>query len=397
MRAVTAGACAGVLLWAAADARAQCTEQIFQNVNGPGQVACPCFVAGEQAGAVFQLPASAYPIEITRVGIGWGSQFGGTGQSVEAAINIYGGGLPSPGSPIFSLVGPQLTDGVVNEFNLAPIPGEIIVNSGPFMVALEFYNENAGNFFAPSIVHDGNGCQSGKNTVYSGGVWFDACALGVTGDWVIYVKYRSLNVTAATNTNEITFSGVPAYQTTCDTLVVSNTGCDTLTIAGIEGCDAAPFSVDSSMTSHIVPPGGQTPIVVCVTPTGAGSDNCTLTVTSNASNGPIVVDLTLDGVTAVPGIPRNGFEITGVVPNPFNPETTIRFVIPREMPVTAEVWSVSGARVRTLADGRTFAAGENALRWDGRNAGGQPVASGVYLIRVKTQVGQRVTRAVLLE
>jgi hypothetical protein len=52
---------------------------------------------------VFTLPAAAYPIEILKVGIGWGSQFGGSGQTLGAAINIYAGGLPNPGSPIFSL------------------------------------------------------------------------------------------------------------------------------------------------------------------------------------------------------------------------------------------------------------------------------------------------------
>jgi hypothetical protein len=387
------------ILGGAIDARSQCTEQLFQNFTGSGTTACPCFVVGEQAGAVFQLPPAAYPIEILRVGIGWGSTFGGAGQSLEQAIHIYKGGGPAPGPIIFSLEGPQLTDGVINEFNLGPIPGEILIDSGPFMVTLEFLNENANNFFAASTVHDGNGCQPGKNVIYAiPGGWMDACAAGVSGDWVFYVKYRSLNATAAGNPPSIAFSNVPVNQTTCDTLFVSNTGCDTLVINGITGCTSAPFSIDSTVTSHSVPPGGQTPIIVCTTPTSAAPANCSITVSSNASNGDIVFPVSLDGVTAVGGTPDyNGFEITGVVPNPFNPEASIRFVLPRALPVTAEVWSVNGTRVRTLANGQTFAAGENALRWDGRNGAGQSVASGVYLVRVETPLGRRVTRAVLLE
>jgi hypothetical protein len=387
-----------VLAVTALDARAQCAEQQFQNFTGSGMVVCPCFVEGEQGGAVFQLPASEYPIEILRVGIGWGSQFAGGGQSLEQAVHIYAGGLPNPGAPIFTLDGPVLTDGAINEFNLGPIPGEIRIESGPFTVTLEILNENVGNFFAPSLVHDGNGCQSGENVIFAiPGGWQNACTAGITGDWVFYVKYRSLKVTAAGNPTEITFSNIPVNQATCDTVFVSNTGCDTLVIDGISGCDASPFSVDTTMTSHTVPPGGQTPIVVCATPTSAGTANCAITVVSNAGNGPTVFPVSIDGVTAIGAAPAAGFEILGVVPNPFNPETTVRFVIPRALPVTAEVWAVDGARVRTLARGETFAAGENALRWNGQNDAGQSVASGVYLVRVETPLGRRVARAVLLE
>ncbi len=61
------------------NAQAQCTEQgPLQNFTGPGISACPCFVPGEEAGAVFDLPPSEYPIEILKIGIGWGSQYGAT-------------------------------------------------------------------------------------------------------------------------------------------------------------------------------------------------------------------------------------------------------------------------------------------------------------------------------
>ncbi len=140
---------------------------------------------------MLNLPPGDFPIEILRVGIGWGSQFGGSPNVLEEAIRIYGAGLPNPGTPIFSLDGPQLTDGVVNEFNLEPLPGEIIVNSGPFTVALEFQNSNAGDPFSPTVVHDGNGCQVGKNVIYAvPGGWLDACMAGVSGDWIFYVVWR---------------------------------------------------------------------------------------------------------------------------------------------------------------------------------------------------------------
>jgi hypothetical protein len=186
-------------------------EDPLQNYTGGGTVVCPCFVAGEEAGAVLQAPAEHYPIEILRVGIGWGSIYGGTGQSLEQAIHIYAGGLPNPGSPIFTLEGPVLMDGFINEFDLEPSPGEITIDSGPFTVTLEFMNDNAGDIYAPSMVHDGNGCQAGKDVVYAiPGGWYSACALGVTGDWVVYAVYRQVNCGAGVD-GEMVVSSRPVF------------------------------------------------------------------------------------------------------------------------------------------------------------------------------------------
>lgn len=182
----------GTLLLTSPESRGACPDlTTLQNYSGGGRRVCPCFVAGEEAGAVFTAPASDYPLEILRVGIGWGSQSGGTPSSLEHAIRIYSSGLPNPGTPIFELEGPVLNDGAINQFDLEPAPGRILVESGSFAVTLKFLNENAGNPYAPSVVHDANGCQSTRNLVYAiPGGWRDACALGVTGDWVFFVVYQ---------------------------------------------------------------------------------------------------------------------------------------------------------------------------------------------------------------
>lgn len=189
------GAAVVAVAWfAIAPAAAQCPEEPqLENYKGAGQVSCPCFVEGEHAGAIFTLPATEFPIEILHVGIGWGSQFGGTGQQLEDSINIYEGGLPDPGPPIFTLNGPQLNDGFINDFDLEPQPGEIIVNSSPFTVTLRFLN--ASTVFGPSVVHDNAGCIPGKNIVFDKNqdAWVDGCGLGISGDWVFYVIYRKLD------------------------------------------------------------------------------------------------------------------------------------------------------------------------------------------------------------
>jgi hypothetical protein len=121
-------------------------------------------------------------------------------------------------------------------------------------------------------------------------------------------------------------------------------------------------------------------------------------VYSNATNSPTVIPVTMDLVTAVgDDAGPMPFRIVSVAPNPFNPSTTVRFTLPRAMPVTAGVWTVTGARVRSLVEEKNFGAGTNELRWDGRSDAGSLAASGVYFIRVKTQLGVKVTRAVLLK
>ena len=69
-------------------------------------------------------------------------------------------------------------------------------------------------------------------------------------------------------------------------------------------------------------------------------------------------------------------------PNPFNPETWIPYRLAEPVEVTLRIYATNGQVVRTLVFGYQ-AAGfyegrHRAAYWDGRNAQGEPVASGVY-------------------
>jgi flagellar hook assembly protein FlgD len=63
-------------------------------------------------------------------------------------------------------------------------------------------------------------------------------------------------------------------------------------------------------------------------------------------------------------------------PNPFNPQTSIRFYLPAPGTVELSIYDVRGALVRRLARGE-FDAGAHALAWNGTDDAGRPVASGV--------------------
>ncbi len=69
-------------------------------------------------------------------------------------------------------------------------------------------------------------------------------------------------------------------------------------------------------------------------------------------------------------------------PNPFNPETTIRYAIPEAAQVRLVVYNVLGQEVTRLVD-KHQVPGLYALRWDGRDSFGRGVASGVYLYKIQ--------------
>ena len=71
-------------------------------------------------------------------------------------------------------------------------------------------------------------------------------------------------------------------------------------------------------------------------------------------------------------------------PNPFNPATDLVFALDGAGTIATrvELYDLLGRRVRRLHDG-PLAAGRHALRWDGRDDAGAPVAGGIYLARVR--------------
>jgi hypothetical protein len=77
-------------------------------------------------------------------------------------------------------------------------------------------------------------------------------------------------------------------------------------------------------------------------------------------------------------------------PNPFRPETTIRFALPEAGDARLAVYDVTGRAVRELANGPR-AAGRHTVTWDGQDRDGNRVAAGVYFYRL-TAGGEVLTR-----
>lgn len=77
------------------------------------------------------------------------------------------------------------------------------------------------------------------------------------------------------------------------------------------------------------------------------------------------------------------FTLHGNYPNPFNPETKIKFATERFSDVTVTVYSVLGEEVSVAHDGQ-LAAGTYDITWYGKDSKGNRVPSGVYFYEVRS-------------
>ena len=82
-------------------------------------------------------------------------------------------------------------------------------------------------------------------------------------------------------------------------------------------------------------------------------------------------------------------------PNPFNPETTLRYALAEAQVVRLEIYDMLGQRVRVLVDGEQ-PPGAHQVVWDGRDHNGRPVASGVYFYRLQTPQFSHTRKMILL-
>jgi hypothetical protein len=81
-------------------------------------------------------------------------------------------------------------------------------------------------------------------------------------------------------------------------------------------------------------------------------------------------------------------------PNPFNPVTTITFDLTAAEHVRLDVFDVSGRLLATPVDGMK-GAGRHRVEWNGRDAGGSLVPSGICFYRMRT-AGFEATRKMIL-
>jgi FlgD Ig-like domain len=82
------------------------------------------------------------------------------------------------------------------------------------------------------------------------------------------------------------------------------------------------------------------------------------------------------GVNAAPRINK----MDGHGPNPFNPQTTIKFTSASAGKASVRIYNVAGALVRSID--ANVGVGANEVRWNGKSSEGSALASGVYFYKI---------------
>ncbi len=85
--------------------------------------------------------------------------------------------------------------------------------------------------------------------------------------------------------------------------------------------------------------------------------------------------VSVDDVVSVP-------QLFSLYPNPFDISVKLRLNLEKSEAVAIRIYNPRGQMVRTVVSDR-LDKGEHYFDWDGRDAGGKPLGSGIYLIRVR--------------
>jgi hypothetical protein len=122
----------------------------------------------------------------------------------------------------------------------------------------------------------------------------------------------------------------------------------------------------------------------------SGNDSTAITGTRQ-----LFVERSGDLNTESIGIP-NSFVLHPNYPNPFNPETQIRFEMPYAGNVDLSIYNLLGMKVRTLYSGQK-SAGVFAFKWDGKNDNNQSVSGGVYIYKLQSGQQMQIRKMILLK
>jgi subtilisin-like proprotein convertase family protein len=118
---------------------------------------------------------------------------------------------------------------------------------------------------------------------------------------------------------------------------------------------------------------------------GAGVYDGSITIGTTGYYGSEEIGVTLDIAEAgneTPATPPAEFSLQGNYPNPFNATTEIRYDLAAAGYVNMTVYNLLGQEVRTLLNG-VAEAGHHTVYWDGRNAAGADLSTGIYIVQMR--------------
>lgn len=312
------------------------------------------FVAGERAASWLTSPCDG---SLVAAQVLWQSPSGTQALVIGSAIYVYRSGtFPNPGAIAAEIDGPVLTDGALNEWRYLDennsVPLNVPVTSGEtVVVAFEFSEEPTPNL-SPSVVRDTDGITPSGNAIYAylGGstyAWFNASALGVSGDWVIRAVVNCGAV--ATNADvSAAMSATPTAYTPGSPLQY------TITID-----NAGPATATNVTLVDVFPTAFQSPAWTC---TGSGGASCPAPGGSGNITGtaalPAAGQLTFvaEGTVAPGTTGTLSNSMTAVVVAPTDPNTSNNIATLNLQPASAPIEADVSVTVDATPDAYTAGA-----------------------------------------
>ena len=83
-------------------------------------------------------------------------------------------------------------------------------------------------------------------------------------------------------------------------------------------------------------------------------------------------------------------------PNPFNPNTTLRFKVPETTDATISIYNVLGQKVKNF-NMPGLSAGHHSVQWDGTNQLGDSIGAGIYFYQIQTKNLVKTSKMTLLK
>jgi len=127
--------------------------------------------------------------------------------------------------------------------------------------------------------------------------------------------------------------------------------------------------------------------------------NDEITITSNDQYNPVyAIAVTLQTSSSNPndGLIPALTALEGNYPNPFNPETAIRFSLKEAAPVRINIFNIKGQLVQSLVNS-DLQAGYHKVVWNGKDSRGNRVSSGIYMYRMETPKYTKTMKMMLMK
>ena len=108
------------------------------------------------------------------------------------------------------------------------------------------------------------------------------------------------------------------------------------------------------------------------------------------------VDVTVDYVSAGNAVVPELTALNGNYPNPFNPDTTIRYQVSKAGKIKIVIFNLKGQIVKTLVDAK-MKSGYHIVEWNGNDDFGNSVSSGIYFYKMNTDEYSEMKKMILMK